>query len=1080
MVSDQSQKNGPLKITILFRVFFVIACLSISISSKSQSKESDKEILLPSQGRASEYQFGFTEERGQYKGFKDLLFHYKSNDVFVYFLPDRLIFITTEVSHSENRESAEAKLKGDDNLSFKLSAETTARRFDMVFEGMASNVSVRGEGRQPVKNDFYLAHCPEGILNVPSYSNVRYNNIYPDIDMVFSCDSNGIKYAFEVRPGGNPDLIKIKWDGVKDVHLTANNEIQFSSGSFTFIDKAPVSYCNGSVVNTQFALDSNVVGFNLNEFDNSQTLMIDPALTWASSLLYNGYGTWGGLVTNTAGDFYSVDWEWDPGLADVTTYLASAGSSNLYGGGTTDNDIIISKFSKNGALLWACRYGGSSDDDIAGAVTLDDNNNLYIAGKTFSSNLPLQVLAGAYNQAYNGTCTGTRGYILKFLQNNTRQWATYIDNGANFEPFDIACGRNNDIYICGKSGSSLSCTGISIPFGSGYLGNYTSATASHNFVLRFNSSGALTWSTWLPGGTAPDYYTGRASDIAVDKSTGDVYIAGDEIWGANYTFSAAIISAALTYMGQSDLFYLKFTSANNAVPAYGKYLGGAGFDKINIGAANGDIELDASGNLYMCGHTYSANFPLVNPGTCAYYDGVINDGSGIVGNVAPTQDGYLIKVNSAGNRTLATFFGGTAYTSMKQLKKDSYNNLWICGHQYAAGLPQITHTDYYNQAIVGANNNIMFSQLGPNDDMQWMSYYGFAAGHSEYNGFDIWEPPSTDSLYLYLSGDFNVISNTGGGYQYTAAGYCSGAAEFRHRLSSFAPFTISGTTSLCSGATTTWTATSGGGTWTSSNGAVFTVNAGSGFVTAVASGTATITYSLTISTCVYTQSATISVSASAVPTFTALGPYCIGATPGSLPATSNNGIAGTWSPAAISTSASGTTVYTFTPSVPCAASTTMSVTVNPYLTATISAGGPTTFCYGGSVVLTASGGTTYTWSNGATTASITASVPGVYTANASNGCGSAPSNAITVTVNVPPVAVITGTSTICVGNSSTLSAASSVAGSGTITGYQWWYDNGTTNTAISGATGVTYNATAPGSYSVVITDSNGCSSVSCP
>jgi len=1024
-------------------------------------------------------QVGFVAEKGQFKTFDNLLFQWHGKKLHAFLLPDRVVFITQEVEYVKNEKSVAAQEHGDDNLAKKLSAVTRARRFDLVFVHSNPDVIATGEEVQDFTVDYYLGHCPQGILNTPSYKKIRYNNLFPDVDLVFTLEADRLKYEFQVKSGGDPSKINYRWEGVNNLHLNENKEIQFSVGSFDFTDMAPVSFCEGKEIGTKYILEGNDIRFAVSGYNQSETLVIDPALYWASSLQYNGYGSWGALVTNTAGEYYVVDWEWDPGSADVSSYLASAGSSTLYSSDVAANDIIISKFSKTGSLTWACRYGGTGDDDVNGGVALDDNNNLFIAGissKEFSAptgDFPLQTWAGALNMPWNGTCTGNRGYLLKFLANNTRQWATYLDNGTNLEVFDIACGLNNDIYLAGKSGGSLSCTGIPIPTGSGYLGNFTSNSASHNFILRFNSSGALSWSTWCPGTTNS---TGRISDIAVDKTNGDVFLAGDDLWSAGYTFSAALISSAITYMGQDDMFYMKFNTSNNPVPAYGRYIGGAGFDKINIGAANGDIELDASGSLYVCGHTYSANFPLVNPGTCAYYDGIINDGSGISANVASTQDGYLFKVNASGALSYSTFFGGTGYTAMKQLKKDSHGNLWVCGNQTTAGLGTVSHAGYFNQAITGASSNILLAQLGANDNMEWLSYYGFA-GYSEYNGFDMIEPAS-DSAYLYLTGNFNVTANTGGGYQYVSGASCSGAAQFRHKLSPLV--TISGTTSLCSGLTTTWTGSYAGGVWTSSNTGIFTVNSSSGLVTGVAAGTATITYTVTISSCVFTATGSITITAGTTPTFAALGPYCVGGTPGALPATSTNSIAGTWSPATISTAAPGTTTYTFTPSVPCATTTTMSVTVNSPLTATITAGGPTTFCNGGSVVLTASGGSSYLWSNGATTTSISANIPGSYTARVTSGCGSPASAAIVVTVNAPAVAIITGNATICIGMNSVLSAASSIAGSGTITGYQWWYDNGTTNTAISGATGVTYTATNAGNYSVVITDSNGCTSVACP
>jgi len=65
------------------------------------------------------------------------------------------------------------------------------------------------------------------------------------------------------------------------------------------------------------------------------------------------------------------------------------------------------------------------------------------------------------------------------------------------------------------------------------------------------------------------------------------------------------------------------------------------------------------------------------------------------------------------------------------------------------------------------------------------------------------------------------------------------------------------------------------------------------------------------------------------PTFTQLGPYCLGATPDDLPGTSNEGITGNWNPSAISTASTGTNVYTFTPlNSMCAVNASMSVTIS--------------------------------------------------------------------------------------------------------------------------------------------------------
>jgi len=96
------------------------------------------------------------------------------------------------------------------------------------------------------------------------------------------------------------------------------------------------------------------------------------------------------------------------------------------------------------------------------------------------------------------------------------------------------------------------------------------------------------------------------------------------------------------------------------------------------------------------------------------------------------------------------------------------------------------------------------------------------------------------------------------------------------------------------------------------------------------------------------------------------------------------------------------------------------ITINALPTATITPGGPTTFCTGGSVVLTASTGFSYLWSNGETTQAITATVSGNYTVTVSDGTCSATSTPTTVTVvesttiNLQPV-----DQSICAGQTAT-------------------------------------------------------------
>jgi hypothetical protein len=143
--------------------------------------------------------------------------------------------------------------------------------------------------------------------------------------------------------------------------------------------------------------------------------------------------------------------------------------------------------------------------------------------------------------------------------------------------------------------------------------------------------------------------------------------------------------------------------------------------------------------------------------------------------------------------------------------------------------------------------------------------------------------------------------------------------------------------------------------------------------------------------------------------------------------------------------------------------TAVTLTINAATPATITAGGPTTFCQGGNVVLTANSGTSYLWSNGATSQSITVNASGSYTVAVTSGGCTVTSTATSVTVNAIPSASVSagGPTTFCQGSSVVLTASA---------GSSWLWSNGATTQSITVSTS--------GSYSVVVTNASGCSNTS--
>ncbi len=162
----------------------------------------------------------------------------------------------------------------------------------------------------------------------------------------------------------------------------------------------------------------------------------------------------------------------------------------------------------------------------------------------------------------------------------------------------------------------------------------------------------------------------------------------------------------------------------------------------------------------------------------------------------------------------------------------------------------------------------------------------------------------------------------------------------------------------------------------------------------------------------------------------------------------------------------GTTTVTWraTDSVGTISSCNFNINVSYAATPTIAVSGTTTFCAGGSVVLTASSGSSYLWSNGATTQSITVTNGGAYSVTVTNASGCCATSAATVvTVNAVANATITasGATTFCTGGSVALTAAVGAS-------YAW----------STGATTRSINVTTSGSYTVTVNNAAGCSSIS--
>jgi uncharacterized repeat protein (TIGR01451 family) len=511
---------------------------------------------------------------------------------------------------------------------------------EMKLAGANGNPTLSGAEPLPGKSNYLLGNDPSKWRSgVPEFARVRYEKVYPGIDLVFYGNQGRLEYDFQVAPGADPSQAEIEFNGARQLAVEDGALLIKGEGQSVRLE-APRVYQEiagqKQAVQGSFVLrGANRAGFSIGAYDRSRELIIDPILNF--STYFGGSGDEHSTFVAVDGslNIYITGSTTSPNLPTGTTVLqpALAGAQNVYVAKITPPLSSIPA-----SLAYVTYLGGSGTDSPVG-IGVDAAGDAYVAGTTSSPNFPITPSTAYQRTPEAGSVGTTHVFVTKLNPTATAlSYSTYL-SGNNT---DTASGMTIDalgfVYVTGTTMSTDTASASDQFPASTYPEQFAYQNLSRSsiqfFVTKINTQAqgvsSIPYSTYFGGAdsqTTPPVAIGGG--IAVDL-TGIVYFSGT----TNFTYAGCsgcgttdfpILNAyqpcldappATIVVGNPPCTGTAPTTAPDAFVAKLNPLGGQGQQLVwstYLGGSANDfstgVGLDTgAANVYVVGTTNSADF----------------------------------------------------------------------------------------------------------------------------------------------------------------------------------------------------------------------------------------------------------------------------------------------------------------------------------------------------------------------------------------------------------------------------------------------------------------------------------------
>ena len=604
----------------------------------------------------------------------------------------------------------------------------------MRLSGARQITGLAGLGELPGKSNYFIGNDPsQWRTDVPNFSRVEAEGVYPGIDLVYHGNQGQLEYDFELAPRANPAKIRFGLEGARRLRVDSQGDllVEVDGGELRF--RRPVAYqkTDGAkqFVPVRYALEGkDRVEFRLASYDRRQALVIDPILAYSTYLGGSSIDGANGIAVAPDGTAFVAGGTFSDDFPTAHALQPNDGGPNDF-----PQDAFISKFSADGSTLVYSTYLGGERQDVANAIAVDAAGEAFVTGTTFSDHFP--VTAGSINGLCggDGECGATwnpQGYIVSnafVAKINTPGsgliYSTYLGYYEDVEGFGIAVDSAENAYVTGSTGPNIAptvtLTGSEtpppfFPFVGGFEPTYPGSAAGYGgtsdteaFIVKIDATGSgVLYASYLGGS---DYVT-VGYGVAVDSSA-NAYVTGLTYSDAGFpltataTYTSPLAPLQATYGGAGDAFLSKVNTDGTGAASllYSTYLGGSGIDQGNA------VAVDTSGDAYIAGATTSTGFSFTPPSgafqpACALDSANVCEGDAFVGKFNPA-------LNGAASLLYFTYLGGSLADSGTGIAVDASGDAYVAGTTVSTNFP--IFGSVFQPTYGGGNADAFVTELNP-------------------------------------------------------------------------------------------------------------------------------------------------------------------------------------------------------------------------------------------------------------------------------------------------------------------------------------------------------------------------------